>query len=353
MTETVFGFALASLLAAFILAFVPTRHLHPGIAIISSIALLYLAPISLAWSVVLTVASWAIMQTLRARFGYVAIFLAVCVIGLLVLREQSWLTALGAAYFTLRIMHVLLEWWMERLKPVNFLPLLSYMLFLPTFLAGPIHRYPNFDRQVARRRVSAESVFRGLERVLIGLFSVVFLSGWIVQGAQQSMSGASDHIGGFAFDWVMSAWGWIELYFAFAGLSGIAIGCALISGIVIEENFNHPYKSRSLTEFWSRWHMSLTSWCRDYVFSPVSVSLRSPALGVFAAMLVLGLWHESSAYYVLWSFWQAAGIVFSQVARPVFARLPDVIDRIIAPIMILGWLSLAKPVVNRVLEVMP
>lgn len=350
MTEEILQFILLTFGSTLLLALTPTRHLQWGIAIIGSAAILSFAPISFAWNIALTLLAWAIMRFSKIRFAAIAPFLCLSTLLLLVLREQSWLTALGAAYFTLRIMHVVLDWWMERLRAPALLPLLSYALFVPTFLAGPIHRYPNFERQLARRRVTAPAVIRGLERVLLGLFSLVVLGGWIVQKAQSVMQAAWGQAEPFAVDWAMSALGWVELYFAFGGLSAVAIGCALIIGITIEENFDHPYRARNLVEFWSRWHMSLTSWCRDYIFSPVSASLRSPVLGVFAAMLVLGLWHESSLYYILWSTWQAAGIVLSRVARPIFANIPDSIDRVISPFLILGWLSLAKPVVNRLLD---
>lgn len=349
MTLEILAFTAASLVASLLFFFTPTKHLQVTIVAISSILLMVLAPASLLWAVLLTLVSCWVMQRSNDQFVIVAGLVLTAAAALLILREQPFLAALGSAYFTLRIVHVVLEWWMERLAPPKFLDLLSYVLFLPTFLAGPINRYPNFTRQIARRRTSEVDLYKGIERVLIGLFMIIVLGGWFVGWMTQIMRGTAEFFGNFGFAWLTSAWGWIELYFTFAGLSSVAIGCALVAGISIEENFNHPYKARSLVEFWSRWHMSLTSWCRDYVYKPIAVSLRSPILGVLSAMLVLGLWHETSAYYVLWSCWQAAGIIFSQLARPAFAKLPVLVDRVVSPFLILGWLSLAKPTVNQVL----
>jgi alginate O-acetyltransferase complex protein AlgI len=123
-------------------------------------------------------------------------------------------------------------------------------------------------------------------------------------------------------------------------------------GLRLEENFDQPWRATSLVDFWKRWHMSLSSWVLDYVFRPVTALSRSPLLGLITAMLVIGLWHEFSLFYVLWSFWQALGIVLT---RLVMRWLP--LERvtgwpriILAPLGILFWLSLSQPVIETILR---
>jgi alginate O-acetyltransferase complex protein AlgI len=102
-----------------------------------------------------------------------------------------------------------------------------------------------------------------------------------------------------------------------------------------------------------RWHMTLTRWCRDYVFRPVAALTRSAPAGLVLAILAIGLWHEFSVYYVLWSVWQVLGVALTRVALrwlPV-ARLPDVVGRVLGPVSVLGWLSLARPVINLAMGV--
>ncbi len=127
----------------------------------------------------------------------------------------------------------------------------------------------------------------------------------------------------FITDWLNSAFGWIQLYFTFAGLTALALGIAVMLGVRLEENFNKPWVARNLVEFWTRWHMTLSLWCKDYVFNPITALSRSPLVGICIAMLAIGIWHESSLYYVLWSFWQALGIVLS---RSIPSYFPAVVN---------------------------
>ena len=90
----------------------------------------------------------------------------------------------------------------------------------------------------------------------------------------------------FAADWLASVLDWTSLYFVFAGLTSVALGLSRMAGLTLEENFDHPWRARNLIDFWTRWHMSLTSWCRDYVFTPVTALTRSPVAGLFAGMLL-------------------------------------------------------------------
>lgn len=310
---------------------------------------LNIAPFSFFWMTCLSLLGWCVMQktTPTYRFGSITFFSLVSItFAFLILREFDWLTSLGAAYFTLRIIHVIVDTRFNVYDPPALRDLVTYMLYPPTFLVGPIHRYPNFKRQIERRRVSPDGIANGAERVLVGLFMTIFIGGYLLQRIFKSATQSSFDPGSFAFEWMMSAIGWVDLYFVFAGLSSVAVGCSLIVGIKIEENFNAPYRARDLVDFWSRWHMSLTSWCRDYVYKPLASFTRMPVLGVLFAMLVLGLWHETSYFYVGWSIWQAGGIVLSRFLKPVYAHLPNAIDIAISPILILGWLSLANPVVT-------
>jgi alginate O-acetyltransferase complex protein AlgI len=101
-----------------------------------------------------------------------------------------------------------------------------------------------------------------------------------------------------------------------------------------------------------RWHMSLTGWCRDYVFRPVTALSRSALIGLFAAMLAVALWHEFSGYYVLWAAWQVLGVVLTRLAMGGirFDRAPSAVAAVFGPLIVLGWLSLARPVLTRLLE---
>jgi alginate O-acetyltransferase complex protein AlgI len=253
------------------------------------------------------------------------------------------ISSIGGAYFTLRLLHVTGDWWMGRIPAPSLRNHLRYQLFLPVLVSGPIHRIENFARQCARRRYDPQELLSGLERVMIGaVMTYPLVRGLSVLALRINIPGS------FWQQWLLSAFDWVRLYFAFGGMTGIALGTALMMGLRLEENFNRPWTARSLLDFWMRWHMTLSNWAFDYVFCPVSAIARSPICGLIATMLVVGLWHEFSIYYVLWSFWQVLGIMITRQSLhllPAFAgtnRLPQ----IGGPLVVLSWLSAAKPLIN-------
>lgn len=324
------------------------------VAIYSLVVLAYFSPATAAWLVAATLLTLTAMRV-GEWWGHRGLWASIVAIKLLagfVLSEVSqgylWI---GVSFFTLRLLHVLGEWWMIRMPLLTLRDLARYQFFLPVMIVGPIHRLPNFLRQVERRRFDWSDFLSGMERCLTGTF-MAYVVGQVILARLDASRLAYFGLGeGFAIAWLLSAIAWIKLYFIFAGLSAVALGTGRMMGIRLEENFNKPWRADSLADFWSRWHMSLTSWSRDYVFMPVIAITRSPVLGVFSAMLVIGLWHAFSAYYVLWSFWQALGILLSLQAAKLgsLGRLPPWLRRIAVFASILGWLSLAQPVITLVL----
>lgn len=260
---------------------------------------------------------------------------------------------IGASFFTLRLLHVTGDWWMSRTTAPSLRAHLRYQFFLPVLFIGPIHRLQTFERQVERRRRDAADLGAGAERALVGLFLATVIGEYLVTVVKSLGIGAIRPLGDFTVDWASSAFDWVALYFVFAGLTGVALGLSLMIGLRLEENFDRPWKASSLIDFWTRWHMSLTSWCRDYVFTPVMAISRSAVAGLLAAMLVVGLWHEFSLYYILWSVWQATGVMLNRLAARALPLhlVPAPVLRALAPLFILGWLSLARPVLARILGI--
>lgn len=207
---------------------------------------------------------------------------------------------LGMSYYTFRCVHYLFERFKKALPPHTLAEFLAYLFFLPTIIAGPIHRFPEFHRDLRRTRVSGELVSGGLERVLYGYAKLLILSGWLIQHQLQpwiaGLAGQQQWLSAYLY--MLSA-GFMG-YLTFAGYSDVAIGAARLSGFRVMENFNNPFASRNIVEFWRRWHISLTSWVRDYLYATVFSLTRKPYLAALAAMLAIGLWHEISLRYVVW-----------------------------------------------------
>ena len=352
---------IAGLLILLTLAAVPIAWALPrawaldGIACWTACALAVLAPLSAAWLLAASVLTPVVLRAgegVRLRGAVAAAWAAVLVAAFVCARLTPGLLWVGASFFTLRHLHVVGEWWMKRLPPPHVREHLRYQLFLPVILVGPIHRLQNFNRQCLRRRWDAVNFLCGAERVLIGAFMAFVVGGWMLQRVSAPVASALGGLHPFPRLWITSALEWVELYFVFAGLSDIALGTSLMIGLRLEENFNRPWRATSLLAFWTRWHMSLTSWAHDYVFQPVMALGRNAFVGLLAAMLMIGLWHEFSAYYVLWSFWQVLGVVVTRVAIRATPglHLPGGVVAVLGPVLVLAWLSLARPVIESGLQ---
>ncbi len=358
MTPETLYIVFSALLAVPLVWVLPKEHVWTGMALWTILVLSSLSPMSALWLVGASVLTSGVM-TLGDKLGHRNL-LTLCwslalVAALLLSTSMPGVMWVGGAYFTLRNLHVLFDWWMGRLTNPGLERHLRYQLFLPVLMAGPINRIQLFERQCARQRWDPATFFTGAERALFGTAQLVVVGGWLIGRIHLKLEDSGLAPGIFWHDWLISALDWVQLYFTFAGFSSLALGIALMMGMTLEENFNRPWAGRNLIEFWSRWHITLSQWCRDYVFQPVTALTRSPVLGLMAAMVAIGLWHEVSTYYLLWAVWQVAGIIATRIAQswiesnPKLAVWPSAAPYL-GPIFVMGWLSLAKPVLSRFLE---
>ena len=217
---------------------------------------------------------------------------------------------LGMAYYVLRTIHYLTEANLQRLRPHTLVDYATYQFLPSTLLFGPIHRFDEFQRDLARRRWAEAEISRGLGRILVGGLKVVLIGNYLIS-ARLGYSPATDLTSGtLAQIYRDNLLYWGNLYFQFGGYSDVAIGFALLMGFTIRENFNWPFLARNIGDFWRRWHMSLSTWCRDYVYMPAMAATRAHLLAISASMLTLGLWHAISLHYILWALYHALGLTF-------------------------------------------
>lgn len=233
------------------------------------------------------------------------------------------LTPLGLTYYTFRAMHYLLEGYKHNIGKHSFKTFLAYMFFMPTLSAGPIHRFPAFERDCRRRRWDAKRMSRGLERIAVGYIklavALVVLAGYVAD--QIAMIDAS-RVSLVAYLTMIETG--LQVYVTFSGVADIAIGFALMMGYRIIENFDWPFIRKNISQFWECWHISLSSWCWEYIYTPVTAVTRKPALGAVASMLAIGLAHEISPRYILWGVYFGVTIVIWQMFQHLRAKLPTV-----------------------------
>ena len=306
----------------------PRRWQLPVVATVGLCFLGWAAPLSLALLAALGLASYFVARDCRGNFRRLLATVAL-VVGTIVVAKWgvrlddsplAGTVPLGLSFYGLRIIHYAIDAFGGRLPAHSFGDYLRYLAFMPTMIAGPINRFEEFCRDSRRRRWDVGLFTSGLERILYGYVKIVVLAN---QLAVTVFGGWLHRHGGDA-TWLGAYLGCLQyglnLYLQFAGYSDVAIGLALLAGFRVSENFNWPFAAVNINDFWKRWHMTLSGWCRDYVFSPVSALARSPYLGVLASMLALGLWHEFTFRYCLWGLYHGAGIAAWQYWQGVKRR---------------------------------
>ena len=200
----------------------------------------------------------------------------------------------------------------------------AYVALFPQLIAGPIVRYADIARELEHREHSWDNAAAGLRRFLVGLGKKVILAdnfALLIRLFRQS--GETSVL----FYWMYAVAFTLNIYFDFSGYSDMAIGLGRVLGFHFVENFNYPYLSRSVTEFWRRWHISLGSWFRDYVYIPMGGSRVSRwrwVLNILTVWMLTGLWHGAAWNFVLWGLLFAA-LLLAEKWIPVLQRLPGVL----------------------------
>ena len=222
------------------------------------------------------------------------------------------LQMIGISYYAFRQIHVAIEFYNGNIRKISALNYITYLFFLPTLLVGPINTIGTFQKDTLRRRIDPNMISVGLERVLYGLVKVSFLGNYLLSQKIDKWSMLQfemNNIGAVFYHYIQAVKFVLNAYIQFSGYSDIAIGLSALFGYTIIENFNYPFKSISISEFWKRWHISLSNWCRQYIFLPLMAKTRSAAIALVVSMLVLGIWHEISLKYLIWAVIQGLALL--------------------------------------------
>jgi len=316
------------------LAWLPPRRMQPhAVAALTLVFLCFYAPLSAAILSIFSLGSWALLSREHHATRRVLLLVAVVVTTLAAFKLGAKpqlpmefgvaVVPLGLSYYGMRIIHYAVERYKGTLPEHRFDQYVCYLFFLPIIFTGPITGFPDFLRDLRRRRWNASLFSRGLERILGGYAKVVVLGNYAIS-IRFAQYIHENHPPGTPLGEYLDCLRFASnLYLQFSGYSDIAIGLGLMMGFRVAENFRMPFLAPNIGEFWRRWHMTLTQWCRSYVYLPVAAATRRPAVATVAAMLVLGVWHDVSMRFVLWGLYHGLGIVAWQRFR---SRRPE-IDR--------------------------
>lgn len=252
---------------------------------------------------------------------------------------------IGISFFTFHAVSYLVDIYRKKCRAQrNFFELALYISFFPQLVAGPIVRYNFIEKYLDKRRHNFFFIAYGIRRFIIGLGKKVIIANPLGELADAIFNSPLTEINS-ALAWVGIVCYTLQIYFDFSGYSDMAVGLARIFGFKFPENFNYPYISRSIKEFWRRWHISLSAWFRDYVYIPLGGNRASLSRQYFNLILVFflcGLWHGSSWNFVIWGmfhgFFLVAERIVPQISVPSFLQNFYTIF-----VVMIGWVFFRSP----------
>ena len=272
---------------------------------------------------------------------------------------ENIILPLGISFYTFQTISYTVDVYRKIIKPErNFILYASYVTFFPQLVAGPILRAVEVIPQLSERvKFNVDIFSSGIRRILYGLFLKVVIADNIAPLVDAGFAIPLDQMS--ALDvWTLSFLFGFQIYFDFSAYSHIAIGAARLMGITFPENFNFPYMAVSPRDFWRRWHISLSSWIRDYLYLPLAgIKVHDKSIGglgnvvergmqyksLFITWALMGLWHGASWTFVVWGLYHALVITVYRLIKGAGKQLPHQFKLgmgwfVTAPIMMLGWI---------------
>ena len=214
---------------------------------------------------------------------------------------------------------------------------LLYVSMFPQLIAGPIVRYVDVAAQIESRESDPENVFRGVTRFCVGLGKKVLLADHVGQVADQLLGGSFTGATTLGI-WLGALMYMFQIYFDFSGYSDMAIGLGRIFGFRYMENFKLPYTSKSISEFWRRWHISLSSFFRDYVYIPLGGNRKHVYLNLFIVWALTGLWHGASWNFVLWGLYFFVLLCIERLLKKQLSKIPKPVRHVLTLLLsLISW----------------
>lgn len=244
---------------------------------------------------------------------------------------------IGISFYTFQLISYIIDVYRGEAKvQKNFLKLAMYISLFPQLIAGPIVRYTTIEEQIEKREYSFEKFAQGVRRFIVGLGKKVLIAN--VLGELNSAFLVSKDTTTL-FYWLYAISGMLQIYFDFSGYSDMAIGLGKMFGFEFLENFNYPYIATSITDFWRRWHISLSTWFRDYIYIPLGgnrVSKTKWLRNIMVVWLLTGLWHGAAWNFIIWGLYFGILLMLEKVfLNKYIEKLPKALARIYTLIIVM------------------
>ena len=291
-------------------------------------------------------------SVLAARIAFFGA-VAVDVIVLAIFKYTSLGLPLGISFYTFSIISYLADLYMEKAgRADNLINFTLFVSFFPKVGSGPIVRYQDFEEQLLNIKPGLIAVQDGLYLFLMGLFKKILIADALGAAFSQvtqlaGMAQATAWLGAFFY--------FLQLYFDFSGYSDMAIGLSRMFGFRFEKNFDYPYLSNSINDFWRRWHISLGAWFRNYVYIPLGgnrCSTLCQVRNLLAVWILTGIWHGSTLNFLIWGLYHGAFAMLERfLLKDTLEKIPDVIRILVTDIIVFfGWVMFFSPSMGEALR---
>ncbi len=237
---------------------------------------------------------------------------------------------IGISFYTFQILSYTIDVYRNEVEvQKNFLNFATYVSLFPQLIAGPIVRYQTIEKELTDRKHSFENFAYGINRFIIGLSKKVLIANTIGEIGEIFASMNEKTV---VIYWMMAIGFMLQIYFDFSGYSDMAIGLGRIFGFHFQENFNYPYISKTITEFWRRWHISLGTWFRKYVYIPLGgnrVSYIQWIRNILVVWFLTGFWHGAKWNFIIWGLMFAILLMLEKwILKHLFKRLPSIFSHL-------------------------
>lgn len=258
-----------------------------------------------------------------------------------VLEIKNIALPIGISFFTFQALSYVIDLYRGKCEvQKNILNLALYISFFPQLIAGPIVRYSDIDRQILSRRMTTEGFSLGFRRFIYGLGKKVIISNCMAQIADKVFALGAGELTMISA-WIGSLGYMMQIYYDFSGYSDMAIGLGKMFGFDFLENFDYPYLSRSIREFWKRWHISLGTWFREYVYIPLGGNRKGgfvTILNLTVVFLLTGLWHGANWTFVVWGLYHGFFQIIERIGLGKVLKKTGVLGSLYCLIVVLfGW----------------
>ncbi len=273
-----------------------------------------------------------------------------------ILPPLNILLPIGISFYTFQAMSYIIELYRSSISvQKSWFRLALYISFFPQLIAGPIVQYSVVEKNLSKRSITHSQTVYGIKRFIYGFSKKVILANAFAAKADEVFALAPADMS-TALAWLAAIYYALQIYYDFSGYSDMAIGLGYMFGFSFPENFNYPYISKTITEFWRRWHISLSSWFKEYLYIPLGGNRKGQArtlINLFIVFLATGIWHGASMQFLFWGIYYGIILLLERLfLKNILKKIPAVFGHLYSLVLIMvGWVIFRAPGLNSGLAI--